>query len=304
MIRPKGRPPMNSKIREALGLKLEPVAIVWSDEKPPGAIEFSKGKWGCVMWLVASAARGKAAAVTEETFGCWGGGVGLGFGNQYQNFPGGLECFYRFLSTGNQSWERGRAVASRIPPESSKEFLEDFLKGERYKKTPELVQAFVRDLPITRVPTRYVILKPLGDLEAQSERPVVVTFIAQPHELSALVILANYRREGLENVIIPYAAGCQTIGVIPYREAASSSPRAVVGLTDISARLYLRGKIPGDCFSLSVPWKMFLEMEEDLQGSFLEGRTWGKLRKEGACSRKVAASAINRTTTLQGADGR
>lgn len=272
---------MKSKIKEALGLKLEPIAIVWSDEKPPGAIEFSKGKWGCVMWLVASAARGKAAAVSEETFGCWGGGVGLGFGNQYQNFPGGLECFYRFLSTGNESWEKGREVASQISLGSSKEFLEDFLKGERYKKTPELVKAFVRDLPITRVPTRYVILKPLGDLGAQSERPVVVTFMVRPDELAALVILANYRREGLENVIIPYAAGCQTIGAIPYREAASPRPRAVVGLTDISARLYLKGKIPSDCFSLSLPWNMFQEMEQDVEGSFLQRGTWTRL-KEGA----------------------
>ncbi len=144
----------------------------------------------------------------------------------------------------------------------------------------------MRDLPITRVPTRYVILKPLGDLEAQSERPVVVTFIAQPHELSALVILANYRREGLENVIIPYAAGCQTIGVIPYREAASSSPRAVVGLTDISARLYLRGKIPGDCFSLSVPWKMFLEMEEDAGGEFPQQGDLGETQGGSFCLKR------------------
>ena len=34
---------------------------------------------------------------------------------------------------------------------------------------------------------------------------------------------------GNENVIIPDAAGCQTIGIAPYREAQSERPRAVVG---------------------------------------------------------------------------
>lgn len=129
-----------------------------------------------------------------------------------------------------------------------------------------------------QIPARYVVFMPLSSLEPSRDRPVVVTFFVQPDQLAALVILVNYRREGLENVIIPYAAGCQTIGVISYKEAASSRPRAVVGLTDISARLYLRGKIPPGCFTLTVPWKMFLEMEEDVEGSFLESKTWKRLR--------------------------
>lgn len=47
----------------------------------------------------------------RNTFGCWGGGVGLGFGNQYLNFPGGIECFYYFLSNGNENLEFGKRVA-------------------------------------------------------------------------------------------------------------------------------------------------------------------------------------------------
>jgi hypothetical protein len=75
---------MQSKITSAMRLELEPVALIWADEKPAGATEFAPGKWGCVMFHLAAAAKGKTAAISRETFGCVGGGVGLGFGNQYK----------------------------------------------------------------------------------------------------------------------------------------------------------------------------------------------------------------------------
>jgi hypothetical protein len=42
-----------------------------------------------------------------------------------------------------------------------------------------------------------------------------VVFFVDPEQLSALVILANYSRCDNQNVIMPYAAGCQTIGIYP-----------------------------------------------------------------------------------------
>lgn len=272
---------MRSRLKEVLRLELNPVAILWEDERPQVAREFSKGKWGCVMWLLAAAAKGEVAVASRETYGCWGGGVGLGFGNQYPYFPGGVECFERFLSTGNEGWEEGRNVAQGIASCVSPQFLEDFLKGEGYKKNPELVEEFVSEMPFFEIPAKYVVLKPLSLLEPSAEKPKVVVILARPHQLSALVILANYRRKGFENVIIPYAAACQTMGIFAYREASSRDPRAVVGLTDISARLYLSQMVPRDSFTFSVPWEMFQEMESDVEGSFLEKRTWKKLASLG-----------------------
>jgi hypothetical protein len=108
----------------------------------------------------------------------------------------------------------------------------------------------------------------------------VVIFFADPDQLSALVILANYGRETNENVIIPYAAGCQTIGIYPYREAESDLPRAVVGLTDISARTAIRQQLGDHLMTFAVPMKMFKEMEANVAGSFLERRVWEKLAAE------------------------
>jgi len=114
----------------------------------------------------------------------------------------------------------------------------DLVHGERYVKDPEAVKRFVDSLPMTEVPTRYVVLKPLAQVRP-GERPEVVVFLVDPDRLSALVVLANYRRGSNENVIVPWGAGCQTIGILAYREARSAQPRAVVGLTDLSARKYV-----------------------------------------------------------------
>ena len=271
---------MKSKIAEVMKLKYRPIAVVWSDEKPGGAKEFKEGKWGCVMWMLAAAAKGSTVVFSRETYGCWGGGVGLGFGNQYQKFPGGIECFYYFLSTGNEKWERGRRIAEQTEQFVGKEFMEDFLKGEGYVRTPELVKDFVENMPIIEIPAKYVVFRPLKDVDESKETPQVIIFLVPPDELSALVILANYAWTGSENVIIPYAAGCQTIGIFAYKEAKSDNPRAVVGLTDISARENIRKQLGKDLLSFTVPWKMFLEMEANVEGSFFQRRTWKALCSE------------------------
>jgi uncharacterized protein (DUF169 family) len=273
----KGGTIMESKIVAALKLAYSPVAILWSDEKPQDALGFKEGKWGCVMWMLASAAKGKTAAFDEKTYGCWGGGVGLGFGNRYLDFPGGIDGFYRFLSTGNDQSEQGRQVAAKIEPFVDKTFLEDFLHGEGYMHSPERVKEFVDCMPIMQVPTKYVLFKPLEKVDAMQEKPEVIVFLADPDQLSALVILSNYRRSGNENAFIPYAAGCQTIGVYPYREAGSDNPRAVIGLTDISARNNLKKMLGRTLLTFAVPLKMFYELEENIEGSFLQKNTWRSL---------------------------
>ncbi|MCL5807029.1 MAG: DUF169 domain-containing protein [Deltaproteobacteria bacterium] len=91
---------MESRIAKAIETKYPPIAISWSDEKPEGAMQFQEGRWGCVMWLAASAAKGRPAACDAATFGCIGGGVGMGFGDLYKSFPGSEEGFCHFLSSG------------------------------------------------------------------------------------------------------------------------------------------------------------------------------------------------------------
>ncbi|CQR72273.1 hypothetical protein SOV_12400 [Sporomusa ovata DSM 2662] len=239
---------MQSEIAIRLKLKYSPIAVLFTNEKPQEALEFTEGRWGCVAAMLTAAAKGKQVVFSRSTFGCLGGGVGLGFGNMYPQFPGGFEYF---LSTGKEGYR----------------------EGEAYKKTPELARTLETSLPITDIPEQYVVFKPLAEVDIAIEEPRVVVFYANPDQLSALVVLANYGRPGIDNVVIPFGAGCQTTCLIPWGEAGLEYPRAVVGMTDISARPV----IDADLLSFSVPLVMFKEMEANVPGSFLEKPAWHKV---------------------------
>jgi uncharacterized protein (DUF169 family) len=268
---------MDSKIAESIGFRYGPVAITLTDVKPEGARQFKEGKWGCVMFLLAASARGQIAVFDRRTFGCWGGGVGLGFGNQYENFPGGEECFCYFLSVGNEQWEQGRQAGERVKPFMRSEAYDDFIHGERYLQSPDLVKSFIQGLPIVDIPFEYVVFKPLKALDSAKETPEVIVFLGDMDQVSALTILANYGREDNENVIFPYAAGCQSIGIYPFQEAKSEKPRAILGLNDISARVAVKRLLKDDVMSFAVPLSLFQEMEQNVPGSFLERNTWKDL---------------------------
>ena len=264
---------MKSKVADALNLTHNPVAIIWADQKPEDALHFRKRSWGCVMWMFARAAKGRTVVFDRETYGCVGGGVGLGFGNQYLNFPGGIECFYSFLSKGNEYSELGKKVAQKIEKFAGKAFVKSFLRGERFMKSPERVKKFLELLPIIDIPKQYIVFKPLPDI-SEKDKPVVIAFIANPHQLSALTVLSYYETGSLDDVFIPKGAGCHQIGIFAYREAESKKPRAVVGLTDLFARETIRKQLGEDVMTFTVPFTMFQEMEGNVEGSFLQEETW------------------------------
>jgi uncharacterized protein (DUF169 family) len=266
---------MESSISKALKLESEPVALVLSDEKPEGSAQFAQGASSCAMFMFASATKGRTAVFDRESYGCPGGGVGLGFGKAYERFPGGISGFCRFLSTGNEGDPAGKAIGEKMKAAGAPgTFVEHFMHGERYKKSPRLAEQFIKALPITEVPAKYVVMKPLSQVDPEKETPVSGTFLVNADQLSALVILANYDRPGLENVAIPYAAACQIVGILSIKEAASENQRCLVGLTDITARKNLKGQGASDKLSFTVPYRRLGEMEAAVHGSFLEGGTW------------------------------
>jgi uncharacterized protein (DUF169 family) len=272
---------MESAIAKALHLTHEPVALIWSDQKPEGALQFAKGRWGCVMAVFSVVVeRGQVAAFDRETYGCQGGGVGLGFGNCYDTFLGGLDGFCGFLSTGNEATEPGRAACAVAEKALRGSMLEHFKHGERYRKSPAAVRKFVSALPMMEVPTRYVIFKQLAAVTA-AERVVGVVFLANPDQLSALTLLANYDSEDQESVIMPQAAGCQSIGIYLYREMGKDHPRAVAGLNDITARKALR-RLGTDLMTFAVPLELYAQMERAVPGSFVEGGSWRDLQDQAA----------------------
>ena len=270
---------MRSRIREAMAMKHEPVAILLTNDRPKGGRQFRQGSFSCVMFMLAAAVRGNHAVFDRKTFGCPGGGTGLGFGNQYASLPGGEEWFSHFLSTGSETSDEGMRFAEMARPFVSREMYDNLIHGERYLKTPGLVMRFIECLPITDVPYEFVVFKPLKDVDLEKETPEVVVFLADMDQLAALVVLANYARDDNDGVIIPQAAGCQSIGIYPFAEARSDRPRAVVGLVDISARVAIKRQLKDDVTTFAVPFALFREMESNVAGSFLERPAWQELLK-------------------------
>lgn len=251
---------MNSQIAAALKLKYFPVAILFTDKKPEGAVQFKEGRWGCVISMLNVAAKGRTVAFDRKTYGCVGGGAGLGFGNTYVNFPGGIEYF---LSVGNKGFcesEMGKKIAENMPR---------LVHGEKYKKSPEHAKSFTDALPYYDVPTEFVVFKPIEKLLPE-DKPEVIVFLANPDQISGLVVLANYARHGGENVTVPWGAGCHSICIIPFNEGKSPNPRGVIGLIDISARKH----VEKDILSFSVPYNLFVEMEGNVEESFLTTDQW------------------------------
>lgn len=247
---------MDCKISKSLKLKYLPIAVILTDEKPESGIQFKEGMWGCVASMMVAASKGKTVFFDRKTFGCMGGGTGLGFGNQYKDFP--IEYF---LSTGTKDIKTN--IRTRISLE----------EGEAYVKTPELARKFIDSLPMRDIGTEYIVFKPLVKVES-GKTPEMVIFFANPDQISALVVLANYGRESNESVISLFGAGCQSI-LYGYLEAERKVPRAILGFFDISARKY----VDKDLFSFTVPFIMYEEMEGNVEGSFLERGQWLDLNK-------------------------
>jgi hypothetical protein len=238
---------MESALVEALRLEYHPVVLILGDEAPPGAVHPRSAVHGCVMPLFVRAARGETVVLDRESVPCGSGLVALGFTDVFEHVSGGEDGLCRFLS-----------------------------EVECYLKTPELARLFLESLPTVKLNHRYAVFKPLRDLE-EGETPSSVILLADPDQLSALVVLANYARETPDNVIVPMGAGCHQIGIYVFREVERERPRAVAGLTDISARLFVDRKVSDRFFTFSAPWSLFLELEGNVAGSFLEKPTWLKL---------------------------
>jgi hypothetical protein len=241
---------MKSNIIDAIKLHYQPVVVIYADKVPPEVrVPKFKGH-SCIIDWFWKVVEGKSIAFEHDHIPCGGAKGGLCFGDEFAANPTRLA---KFLSTG-------------IPGE---------MDGEHYKKTPELAYESWKKMAKVDIKKRYIIFRPLADLAPTDDKPSVVIFPVNADQLAALVVLANYARSTNDNVIVPFGSGCSTIVRYPYLEGRKRTPRAVIGFTDVTARSFH----PAGVLTFSVPWKMFLEMDGNVAGSFLDKSVWGKLEK-------------------------
>ncbi len=199
----------------------------------------------CLICALGQARRGTPLQFDVDAVACGGGKYYLGFASGLR--PG----FEHFLSCG-------------IPGE---------MEGERYKQSPELVKALMANMHRFEAPASTIVFKRWDQLEAEDE-PAVVVFIARPDVLSGLFTLAGFDEARPEAVIAPFSSGCGSIVYWPYQELGTESPRAILGMFDVSARPC----VPANTLSFAVPWPKFVRMVDQMDESFLITESWHKVR--------------------------
>ncbi len=235
------------KWRACFGASPLPIVFFYSDDDRYAAIE-NPGRGEGSRCLISELNRvrdGEALAFGGDSIRCPGG-------KRYTGFAAvPAPNFKYFLSCG----------------------LPGKMEGERYKKSPAIVEEMLAKSPAVRSRGKRIVFKP-WDSVAADEEPLAVVFYEGPDAIAGLFTLANFRAAGDEGVRAPFAAGCGSVVGFPLLESEKPDPQAVLGLFDPSARPHV-GK---DTLTMAVPWKKFLEMEEDMTESFLITPTWDRIR--------------------------
>lgn len=223
-----------------------PIVFFYTDnEKTAAKVDPPKGQ-RCIIADIAQARKGKSLLFATESVACFGAKKSLGFPRE------AMPYFEHFISCG-------------IPGKMS---------GERYKKTPELVNQVVEASPLPTAPKPYAVFKRWDNLE-ETDNPEVVIVFGTPDVISGLFTLANYDEADPNGVFSPWGAGCASIIMFPYFEKDAKRPRGVVGMFDVSARPF----IPSDVFTFAAPMNKFLTMIDSMEESFLTTESWKKVYK-------------------------
>jgi uncharacterized protein (DUF169 family) len=215
------------------------------DDNEAEAAKVPKGH-RCIIGDLGRVRRGTSMKFEAETIGCGGGQRYLGFSESIR------PQFEYFLSYG-------------IPGR---------MEGERYKKSPEIVKKVMQAMPAFKAPSRFIVFKRWDKLQ-KGDEPVVAIFPATPDVLSGLFTLANYDREDVNGAFSPFGAGCATIVQYPYIEKSTASPRAVIGMLDVSARPCVHA----NTVTFAVPMTRLQQMIANMDESFLITSSWKKVSR-------------------------
>ncbi|CAB5109315.1 hypothetical protein D3OALGA1CA_1924 [Olavius algarvensis associated proteobacterium Delta 3] len=265
---------MDSAIVRHLKPEFEPVAVVWSNTIPDDALQFKKGRFGCILYLFAEAARrGKVAGGNRESIACNGGRAAMGLGVDFDASEESLDRYAAVFSKGLKS--TGNQKAYRAMMEAApRRWRALFGYGERRHCTAELATEWIRSgLPRYDIAFEYVLFKPLSRT-AFDENVRAIIFPVNPVELSGLVTLAGSVMPGTDPVQVPQGADCNRIAAFAYAQADLAEPRAVMGMLDVDGREVMRKRFRDDVLTLTLPMPLYLRMEQEADDSVFQTPSW------------------------------
>ena len=211
-----------------------------------GAEWFVKpGGRSCLICELAAVRKGRSLVFNNDSLGCMGAKRYLGYSDKMR--PG----FEYFLSCGNEK-----------------------IEGERYIRTPEMVNELMKNQRKLPVEGKNIVFKRWDKL-SETDNPDVVIFFATPDVLSGLFTLANFDQAEPNGTITPFGAGCGSIVHYPFLESLAERKRAVIGMFDPSARPC----VPAGVLTFAVPMARFEKMIGYMEESFLITETWTTVRK-------------------------
>lgn len=223
-----------------------PIVYWYSDEVTAEEVADSKVEERCLIGNLNRVRQGHTFIYDRHTSGCAGG-------KRYSGFSHTLRPkFEYFLSCG----------------------IEGELEGERYKKSPELVEEMLKRQPPFDAPGKFLVFKRFDRL-SEADHPWAVIFFATADVLAGLFTLANFDYADRQAVITPMGAGCASIITYPLEEMNQEKPRCVLGMFDVSARPNVS---PGE-LTFTIPWKRFCQMVDNMDESFLITESWNKVRQ-------------------------
>jgi len=116
----------------------------------------------CIILALSEVRKGSSMCFNAQSVGCFGGRRFLGFTKK------AMDNIEYFLSCG-------------IPGK---------FEGERYKKSPELVEESQKYMPSFKAPARFIVFKRWDQLEAL-DNPEVVIFFAQPENMETSFLVTE-----------------------------------------------------------------------------------------------------------------
>lgn len=211
--------------------------------------------WKCLVCDLTRIRKGNSLTFNRESISCSGAKLYLGYTTERH------PEFRFFLSYGKMG----------------------VVEGERYKESPEIVDAATRLAVHIPAEGKCYTFKRWDQL-TEDDHPDVVIFFARPEVLSGLFTLANFdQTDPNGGVICPFGAGCSSIIYYPWLEQHKENPKAVLGMFDPSARPC----VMVDVLTMAIPMKKFVRMIGHMEESFLITRTWENVRKKMMKSAEV-----------------
>ena len=211
-------------------------AMCWYFTDNPGedALAFKRDKWVCMFMYL------KLAAKT---------GRPLSFSKDWEKACVGAIEYFGFRPIAKDS---GWFLSDKEFFKKSRTLAEDYRKESRDRIYPPKAS--------------YLCMAPKERVRDEETVEVVNLFpdVAGLTDLSAM--MGYDREENSGNVQIPFASGCQSLFTLPYDQGFKKRPYAVAGVSDPFARNF----IPKDMLTFSLPASRFLEIIDNIPGSFLD----------------------------------